>query len=319
MPIATRWFKPKEWKMVLRLLALRVCIMAALLAMLSATMAQSFDLPPRKASPLTVMQIHSGHSLSDTYGSGPWPGRLIMATAAVSTGDPNKTIFRSIIPGSPLRWRWDHPTDYPDARRDIRDFALLVITEAVPLSADPATFASDNLFWFDRWVANAGENGNGGRGAEVMLYSTWISWRPSEDSPKTASKVDLRFRESMEVEGKRWEAMQDHANANRPSGMKPIYMIPGHRLILQIYDDISAGRAPGLTAISDLFLDDIHLNDLGQYAVTCLVYATIYQRNPAELPDKLIAEADTLTAEQARYFKNLAWTVARSYARSGVP
>jgi hypothetical protein len=305
--------------MALGLLKFRACAMACVVAMLSATMAQSFDLPPRKASPLSVMQIHSGHSLSDTYGSGPWPGRLIMATAAVSSGDPYKTIFRSIIPGSPLRWRWDHATDFPDARRDIRDFELLVITEAVPLSSDPAIFASDTLAWIDRWVAHAAENGNGGRGAEVMLYSSWVPWRVSQDSTGNASEADLPFRERMELEGKRWEAMQDHANANRPTGMQPIYMIPGHRLMMQINDDIAAGRAPGLTAISDIFHDDIHLNDLGQYAVTCLVYAAIYQRNPAELPNKLIPEADTLTADQARYFKKIAREVVRSYTRSGVP
>jgi hypothetical protein len=295
--------------------ALRASIMAAVLALLSASMVQSFDLPARKASPLTVRQIHSGHSLSDTYGSNPWPGRLIMATDAVLDGDPYTTIQRSIIPGASLRWRWDNPTDYPDARRDIKNFDLLVITEGVPLSTDPATFASESLALFDRWVANAGTKGNGGRGAEVLLYSSWVSWK--NDGPEADDK--LPFRERLERQGALWEQMQDHGNANRPEGMKPIYMIPGHRLILQIDADIAAGRAPGLTAINDIFLDDIHLNAIGQYAVTCLVYATIYQRNPAELPNILIPEADTLSAEQARYFKKIAWEVARAYPRSGVP
>jgi hypothetical protein len=101
--------------------------------------------------------------------------------------------------------------------------------------------------------------------------------------------------------------------------MQPIYMIPGHKLMMRIYDDIEAGRAPGLTSFSDILVDAIHVNDIGQYAVSVLVYATIYQRNPAELPDKLAPQEDTLTREQARYFKQIAWEIVRSYPRSGVP
>jgi hypothetical protein len=96
-------------------------------------------------------------------------------------------------------------------------------------------------------------------------------------------------------------------------------MIPGHQLMMRLYDDIAAGKAPGLTSIGDVFLDDIHLNGLGQYAITCLVYAVIYQRDPSELPNRLAVPEDTLSPEQALYFKKIAWEVARSYPRSGLP
>ncbi|MCB1400812.1 MAG: hypothetical protein KDJ82_13685, partial [Rhodobacteraceae bacterium] len=71
--------------------------------------------------------------------------------------------------------------------------------------------------------------------------------------------------------------------------------------------------------IGDLFDDDIHPNDIGAYAITCLVYAVIYQRNPRELPYKLIVPDDTLSPEQSEYFRAIAWDVAASYPRSGVP
>jgi hypothetical protein len=289
---------------------------AALSAGLSA--AQE-DLPARKPSPMTVMQIHSGHSLSDAYMHSPWPGRLILATNTKRGTRPYDTIQRSSIPGAPMRWRWDHPSEAPDARQDIDQFELLVITESVPLLVEDASFAADTLHYLDLWVDHAWTAGNGGKGAEVMLYSSWIYWRHSGTPPPYDYEAEIPFRERLDIDGTRWERMQDNANANRPEGMPPIYMIPGHRLLMRIHDDIATGAAPGLESIGDIFLDDIHLNDLGQYAITCLVYAVIYQRHPRELPDRLAVPEDRLSSEQARYFKAIAWEVATTYPRSGVP
>jgi hypothetical protein len=284
---------------------LRSLLAAALLAACVPAGAQE-RLPDRKPSPVTVRQIHSGHSLTDSYAAHPWPGRLVRATATRPGNRAHETIQRSVIPGSPLHWRWNNPSRSPDARRDIAGFELLVTTEGVPLRLDRLEGSVEAL---NRWVAHAWRQGNGGRGAEVMLYSTWVHWRV-EGGPS--------FRERLERDGAGWERLQDAANAARPAGMPPIYMIPGHRLMLRLDADIAAGRAPGLRGIGDIFKDDIHLNGLGQYAVTCLVYAVIYQRDPRELPDRLVDE-DRLSPAQARYFKALAWEVARDYDRAGVP
>lgn len=292
--------------------------LAASLMLLAGQLAAEEALPPREPSPMTVRQIHSGHSLTDTYASAPWPGRFILATETKRGTRPYDTIKFSNIPGSPMRWRWDNATDYPDARLNIDEFELLVITEAVPLLSNEEYFRDDTLHHLDLWVDHAFAKGNAGKGAEVMLYSTWINWRRSEGDSYDAG-ADIPFRERLDRDGTRWERMQDNANANRPEGMPLIYMIPGHRLMMRIYDDIEAGKAPGMDSIDDVFFDNIHLNGLGQYAITCLVYAAIYQRDPRELPDRLAVPEDTLSPEQARYFKEIAWEVARSYPRSGVP
>lgn len=290
------------------------------LFLVPAAYAQVEGLPPREASPLFIRQIHSGHSLTDTYMSHPWPGRLILATQATpGGGNAYDRIAKSTIPGSPLHWRWTHAPGYgdPDARSDIGNFELLVTTEGSPLSPDTEELGATTLEHIEKWVRNTWEHGNGGRGAELMLYSTWVHWRsPEEES--TGAEDRLPFRRYLEVEGRKWEQMQDHANAIRPTGMPPVYMIPGHRLLMRVYDDIEAGRAPGLDHISDVFSDDIHLNDLGQYAITCLVYTVIYQLDPRELPDKLADPEDTLSQEQARYFKKIVWEVATEYDRAGM-
>lgn len=290
------------------------CILAA------GSDARASDLPPREPSPLYVRQIHSGHSLTDSYMSHPWPGRLILATRATPGGHAARdTIAGSTIPGSPLHWRWTHKPGHgnPDARTDIGDYELLVTTERVPLRSDPESFREDTLEQIEKWTRHAWENGNNGRGAELMLYSTWVDWTYPEEGAAPDADAS-RFRQQLEVEGAKWEQMQDHANAVRPDGMPPIYMIPGHRLMMRIYDDIQTGDAPGLAHISDIFSDDIHLNDMGNYAITCLVYAVIYQRDPRDLPDRLADPADTLSPAQARYFKQIAWDVANRYQRAGL-
>ena len=282
--------------------------------------AQSVEaMPPRQPSPLSVRQLHSGHSLTDTYVNAPWPGRLVLATAVFAGREAAyRTVINDTIPGSSLGWRWNHASNTPNAREHIDRFELLVTTERVPLSLDRATLKADTLDWLDRWVAHAAQKGNAGKGAEVLLYSTWTNWR-IPDGQSHNRKHPISFRQDLENQEKSWELMQDTANTNRPSGMPLIYMIPGHRLMMRIYDDIKSGTAPGLANIGDVFNDDIHLNNLGQYAITCLVYAVIYHRNPSELPTRLAVPEDKLTREQADYFKAAAWNVAKSYPRSGVP
>jgi hypothetical protein len=85
--------------------------------------------------PLHVRQIHSGHSLTDTAAfKGTWPGHLEGIINSFSPGSAN--IGKSTIPGFPMTYRWEHAPGYgaADARSQIADWELLVITESIPLS-----------------------------------------------------------------------------------------------------------------------------------------------------------------------------------------
>ncbi len=281
------------------------------------------DYPPRKPSPVTVRQIHSGHSLTDAYMGYPiWPGMLTMATANIRGTDPWESIGKSTIPGASLEWRWNNAVadPDPDAREDISNYELLVTTAGSPLTPDPEWFQKGPLDHIEKWVNNTWENGNRGKGAELMLYSTWVPWKFT-DGTDPGPEGHIPFREWMDIQEGRWEQLQDHANAVRPEGMPVIYMIPGHRLIMRVYDDIEAGEAPGLENIGDIYLDDIHMNTLGAYAVTCLVWAVVYQRNPREIPNSFTSgeKSVTIPYEQAKYFQKVAWEVAQGYERAGVP
>lgn len=282
-------------------------------------------LPPKQAYPFMIRQIHSGHSLTDPLFYPHWPGQYVNLMAGVTSQSSwqliDKIIGKSTIPGSAISSRWNNPPKYgaPDARTGISSWELLSITERVPLLYEGG---STQQWYIDGiaeqrnalslFVNNAWENGNNGKGAATLLWTTWVHIDGSSGD----------FRAMLDVQGREWERMQDHANANRPSGAPPVYLIPGHKMMARLYDDIEAGRVPGITSITQLFSDQIHTNELGAYAIAMIHYACIFNRSPVGLPAKLIPNATTSTpipsAELAAYLQTMIWDVVTTYDRTGI-
>ena len=284
------------------------------IAFLEVSYAQT--LPPKQAYPLTVKQIHSGHSLTDPLFH-PWPGQYRYLINDVLSGIWDN-LGKSTIPGSPMFWRWDNELSQgldPSARHDIADWELLIITEGIPIPNDggnPATIfpAKDYL---SRYVNNAWNNGNNGNGTPTLLWTTWTNIDDS-DGP---------WRATLDTYEAHWEEMMDYANANRPSGATPVYIIPGHKMMARLYDDIQAGLVPGITTINEFFSDTIHLNDLGAYAMAMIHYACIYNQSPVGLTNTLwapnIVNSHTIpSATLATYLQTMVWDVVTSYDRTGI-
>lgn len=265
--------------------------------------------------PLNLRVIMSGHSLSD-----PIPSPLSkMVRAAGGASATGMAMDISSIPGSPAEFRWE--TDIVqdvDARRDIAKYDLLVLTErAVVRSAIEYHHSYDIcLKWFD----HAWKNGNGGKGAETVLYASWISWKSgpgADDTYDLPDESQIPFRERLDVEMGHWQGIADHVNANRPQGSPAMRVIPGPKVMAAIQDAITAGTAPGLISIEQLFEDDIHINALGAYAISLAHFAVIYGRDPHDVPI-LRGEADWPAAVQQEWMKDLVWDVVRNYPDSGV-
>lgn len=273
---------------------------------------------PRTPWPMGTTIVLSGHSLTDTVMSHPWPGRLTEAVMLDPAGDFSQ-LKKATIPGSFISWRWsnrepdnDQSAQWPE---DMGRYGALVITTAVPLYADDATRQRDQVDWLKRAVDDAWANGNGGRGAPTLLFTTWTQLvaNPSEPHPEDS----LPFRERLNRDEARWEAMQDFVNDNAPAGQEPLYLIPGHRLMMRIVDDIAAGSAP-FGNIGEIFEDDIHPNDIGNYALTLLHYACIYGRDPAAYLPNTLVDIDRVNAAQAEYFKRIVAEIVTGYARTGL-
>ena len=268
-----------------------------------------------KERPFNLRIVMSGHSLTD-----PVPRPLTMLVqAAGGASSRGMVIDSSTIPGSTANLRWTNDMNLPvDARRDIADYDLLVLTERVPVRSaiiweEAEAFAQK---WFDHpWAA-----GNGGKGAETIFYASWVDIRSGPGNTDEYDMQDERqipLRERLDLEMSSWQNVADKVNANRPAGSPKMRVIPGPKIITAVLDAIAAGTAPGLTQIQDLFEDTIHPNAKGAYLIALAHFAVIYGRDPRELPN-LRGEPGWPTADQADWMKALVWEVLRAYPESGL-
>lgn len=256
---------------------------------------------------LSTRVIQSGHSLTDPIPS-------VLEKFIRASDGLHMVIGRSTIPGSPMEVRWKDAPDpsLPNARTQIGDYEILVLTERVPLS--------NTLPWHNspeealRWFDHAWKNGNGGKGAETILYATWIDIDSGPDfaNPYNDPEGHIPFRDRLSLEFVRWIQILDFVNAERAAGSPPMRLIPATLVMAAAYDDIAAGTAPHLSDFSQLFADTIHVNDAGAYLVSLAHFMVIYGRDPRELPEKA-GKPETLHPETARWMRELVWRVVGEY------
>jgi len=210
-------------------------------------------------------------------------------------GPQDSSVQEQVINGSPLRWNWDNSANAEgvDARAVLAQGGtdVLIITEAIPLQ--------DHITWNDSYGyallwRNAAVSAN--PDARTYVYETWHSLSMGEDAWRAQLTSDLP----------KWEAI---AQAGQMTGV-----IRAGQAMAEIYDAIKAGNAGSLTSITQLFSDDIHLNDLGLYFIACVQYSAIYGTSPVGLPRELSGQWGTpYTApseDLALLMQQIAWQVS---------
>lgn len=285
----------------------------------------SQSLPPKNAYSAQVTQLHSGHSLTDPLFYPHWPGLYVNLIGHIN-GLQGGQLFdsmvgKSTIPGSNIRTRWENQVGYgaPDARLHIANWEILIITERVPLLYEGGSTQQwylegikEQKNYLSLFVNNAWEKGNKGKGTPTLLWTTWTNIDDSNGP----------WRKMLDTQGAEFERMQDYANLNRPVGSPPVYIIPGHKMMARLYDDIQLGLVPEISSIKQFFSDNIHINELGAYASSMIHYACIFNKNPTGLPNNLIPNAPSNTPipsqALANYLQTMVWNVVTNYPRTGI-
>jgi hypothetical protein len=269
---------------------------------------------PRPPRPFNARVIQSGHSLTD-------PIVPILDEMVRSAGGPEALgmkMMTSTVPGSPIQNRWEVPNVYSDdAVQDIARYDVLVITERAPVRSAMEWHASSDftlLFFENSW-----KNGNGGKGAETILYATWVHVNSGRVSVEQNGdpEATIPFRERLDVEMGLWEQIQDSVNERRPAGSPEMLMIPGPKIMAALYDALEQGTVPGLSRMEDVFSDDIHINAIGAYMIALAHFAVIYRRDPRAVPVN-VGVTNAGSRELAVWMMDMVWNVLTKDPRTGL-
>lgn len=265
--------------------------------------------------PLDQRVVLSGHSLTDVV---EWPLKA-MAQAAGGPAADAELIDRSTTPGSTMKYRWqpDSKMDI-DARLGMAKYDTLVLTERVPIRS--AIMWEETEKYALMWFEHAWKTGRGGRGAETIFYASWVgigSGPGNTDPYDMPDEGQIPFRERLDLEMRAWQDVADLINAKRPEGSPRMRVIPGPKIMAAIHDAIAAGTAPGVSAMQDLFKDNIHPNRKGAYPIALAHFAVIYGRDPRTMP-VIRGEEGWPSAEQQDWMKALVWDVVSTYPDSGL-
>ena len=254
--------------------------------------------PPTGGEVSSANVLFIGHSLIN------W-NMPSMVAALAADGRRSHRWDAQIGNGGSIQAQWQNVAEGVNGREALASGAydVLVLTEAIPLM-DHYTW-SGSVEYAGRFYDLAQEHHPGLR---TYMFETWHStttsgWRGRIDSDRAL-----------------WERIVDEVNAGR-SG-PDMLMIPGGTALGQLVDRVEAGGVPGITSRDQLFEDDIHMNDLGNYFIACVQFATIYRMSPIGLTthaeDRWGGVYSPPSAGAARVMQEIAWDVVSNDPRSGV-
>lgn len=200
----------------------------------------------------------------------------------------------------------NRPPAFRDAGEalDSGEYPVVILTEMVELR--------DAIRWHDtgrylaKWTTRAKAANPDVR---VYLYETWhrlddpAGWEARVAADASALWDDQVLRPAVAKAG-------------------AIHVIPGGQVMAALVAEAEAGTLPGIADRRAFFSDDIHLTDLGAYAIALAHYAVIYGRTPEGLPQN-VPGADgkpkgAPSPEAARAMQEVVWRVVTSYPLTGV-
>lgn len=244
-----------------------------------------------------------GHSLV-----GPDLPRLVEGALRHKT--PEAQVEAQVINGAPLAWQWENAGAAQGVNGRLRltdgDIDALVLTEAIPLA--------NHLEWSgseDRAADWAAAAWSANPATQVLIYETWHSLQSGSgaeipDDPGGAEPWRARLTADLAA----WERLAAAADARRPEGAPPVRIVPAGQAMGLLADAAAAGEVPGITAISDVFDDDIHPNGRGLYFLALVHAAALTDGAVQDLPLMLtrqwLSRQDVVPPEQAEVFRRIA-------------
>jgi hypothetical protein len=254
---------------------------------------------------------------------------------------------RTMIPGAPLEWIYEHPND------GFREEPYGTWTNALNQFAWDAV----SLQPFDRHLRGKNDSGQEvgdvalicefaamaarkNPDVQIYIYARWPRVTSSGkgmpfdkndyDPAKPGSGNDLAKVDDFNA---RWEAKYsggwDNSNETRdyfetllrevrtatPFLKKKPLLVPVGHVMSALNAQMKAGKVPGYTSIYQFYKDGIHLNQAGSYLVGCTFFATLLKQSPMGLPTEPYGNIDPSLAET---IQKTVWQVVTAHPDSGV-
>ncbi len=227
---------------------------------------------------------------------------------------------RNIGNGANLSWHWTQRHTGQGDRWDTtlanQEFDQFILTEAIALKAHlkwSNTYGYlDSLY---NYAAKKSPN------IKLFVYETWHCIN-SGTSTKCMYDDDshIPWVERLTLDLPLWEGIAEHLNKRKPN---TAFLVPGGQGILRLHNAIQEGRLPGFTSSRQLFSDDIHLTNIGNYFIACIMYSVIHKKSPEGLPNRLATQWGVPyevfpTPAQALELQKIAWETICNYKNDDV-
>lgn len=191
---------------------------------------------------------------------------------------------RHMIPGAPLEWLWDHPTDgfwespYGTPTNALKYYQWDILS----LQPFDRQLPSDTNY-ASRYIGiSLPHNSN----MQVYIYSRWP--RQSNFSPDYDGVWNMTYSGGWGAQLESRDFFEKVLLALRPVWTnqlgKTILMVPVGDTLYNLNQKIKAAQVPGFHSITQLYSDGIHFNDTGAYLVGCVYYSTMFKESPVGLP-----------------------------------
>lgn len=230
-----------------------------------------------------------------------------------------------LINGAPLTWQYNnaigaqgtpYTTAFPQGNHDV-----FILTEAVPLQ-NHLTWSNTYGFAAD-FLEYAIQNNNG-IPVRYYMYETWHCTNTGIHPPGCDYDEgdSLLWHPRLLSDWPLWTGIVDHVRNEYPD--QEVWMIPAGQAWHALVNEIEDGNLPGITSFQQLFSDDIHLTNAGNYFVACVMFACIYRESPLGLTTAIVDEwggayPNMPTTSQAAVMQQVAWSTALNMAAySGV-
>ncbi len=288
------------------------------------------------AETLKTLRVYFiGNSVTDTV--------RYDSLAKLATSKHHQLVWgRQMIPGAPLQWLWDHPSDgftempfgYP--RHAFTNYQWDVVSLQPFDRGLTSKDGSDDVTKIREYAEMVAVHSPD---VQIYLYARWpritsggkgLDFDKNDYDPsKPGSGLDLSNVDPFE---RIWLAPYtggwDTTNESRdyfdrllinarkatPFLKKPLLLLPVGHVMHALDQRMRRGEVPGYSDIHQLYKDGIHLNQTGSYLVGCVFFATLFREDPAGLPTEPYGK---IAPVAAKAIQETVWKVVREHPESG--